>query len=126
MVAPADFSPSRTTVYYNSACPVCNAGICHQREQMQGTDTRFIDVHAHPEVARELDIDLEALREKLHVRDAHGDMQIGDQAFLALWSLTRGQRWMAFLAQGIPWFTGPLYNLVARCLYRWNRKRGHW
>lgn len=126
MNAPADLSTPRTTVYYNSACPVCDAGICYQRKQAALSETRFIDVHTHPEVAQELGIDIESLRERLHVRDSQGDMQVGDRAFLALWSQTRGQRWMAFVAKGMPWLTGPLYNFVARRLYRWNRGRGHW
>jgi predicted DCC family thiol-disulfide oxidoreductase YuxK len=115
-----------TTVYYNSACPVCDAGICRQREKMQGAPVSFIDVNRHPEVAAELGIDLELLRERLHVRDATGAMQVGDRAFTLLASQTRGQRWMAALAGPFPWLTRPIYNLAARLLYRWNRRRGSW
>jgi predicted DCC family thiol-disulfide oxidoreductase YuxK len=115
-----------TTVFYNSACPVCDAGICYQRGKMQDSDVRFVDVHAHPEVAQELGIDLETLRERLHVRAADGTLQVGDQAFTLLASRTPGQRWMAALARPVPWLTGPLYKIVARLLYRWNRRRGHW
>lgn len=114
------------TVYYNSACPVCDAGICHQRQKMQGSAVDFVDVHARPELASELGIDIETLRERLHVRTADGRMHVGDGAFTVLWSQTRGQRWMAQLARPFRWLTGPLYNIVARGLYRWNRRRGHW
>jgi predicted DCC family thiol-disulfide oxidoreductase YuxK len=117
---------SATTVYYNSACPVCDAGICYQRQQMTGTGVEFVDVHTQPEVAAELGIDLELLRERLHVRDETGQLSVGAQAFTSLWSQTRGQRWMAWLARPFTWLTIPLYNVVARLLYRWNRRRGHW
>jgi predicted DCC family thiol-disulfide oxidoreductase YuxK len=117
---------SKTTVYYNSACPVCDAGICYQRTKMQEAEVEFVDVHAHPEVAAELGIDLETLRERLHVRDSAGQLTIGDRAFTSLWARTPGQRWMARLARPFAVLTGPLYNLVARLLYRWNRRRGHW
>ena len=51
-----------TTVYYNSACPVCDGGICKQRARMTDRNVEWVDVHAQPEVASELGIDLEALR----------------------------------------------------------------
>jgi predicted DCC family thiol-disulfide oxidoreductase YuxK len=113
-------------VYYNSACPVCDAGICYQRKQMQGQAVEFVDVHAQPDIAQELGIDLELLRERLHVRDAGGQMQVGADAFVALMAQTRGQRWLAWLARPLRWLTVPLYKLAARILYRWNRRRGSW
>ena len=119
-------SESKTTVYYNSACPVCDAGICYQRKQMLESAVEFVDVHTHPEVAAELGIDLETLRERLHVRDSAGRLIIGDRAFVSLWAQTRGQRWMARLARPFSALTGPLYKMIARLLYRWNRSRGHW
>ena len=115
-----------TTVYYNSACPVCDAGICHQKKQMQGCAVAFVDVHARPDVARELGIELEFLRERLHVMDGAGKLHVGERAFTTLWSQTPGQRWLARLARPFAWLTGPLYRLAARMLYRWNRRRGHW
>jgi len=115
-----------TTVYYNSACPVCDAGICYQRGKMDGSAVEFVDLHTRPDIAQELGIDLELLRERLHVRGADGRMQVGDRALAALWAQTPGQRWMAWLARRLGWFTGPLYNIAARMLYRFNRRRGHW
>ena len=114
------------TVYYNSACPVCKAGIGYQRGKMDACALEWVDVHAQPALADELGIDLEALREQLHVRDATGRWHVGDQAFTLLWSQTRGQRWLAALARPFGWLTGPLYRWFARRLYRWNRRRGHW
>ena len=116
----------RTTVYYNSACPVCDAGICYQRKQMQGREVDFVDVHTQPGVAVELGIDLEVLRERLHVRDANGDMLVGARAVTTLMAQTSGQRMLAWLARPFRRLTGPLYNLLARRLYRWNRRRGNW
>ncbi|HEY0062793.1 MAG TPA: DUF393 domain-containing protein [Telluria sp.] len=115
-----------TTVYYNSACPVCDAGICYQRTRVDEGSVTFVDVHANPGLAAELGIDIELLRERLHVRDADGALQVGDQALAALWAHTPGQRWLAPLTNRLGWLTGPLYKLVARALYRWNRWRGNW
>lgn len=115
-----------TTVYYNSACPVCEAGICYQRAQMQGSAVAWVDVATEPALARELGLDTEFLRERLHVRDAAGRLHVGASAFTLLWSQTRGQRWLAWLARPFGWLTGPLYNVAAHALYRWNRRRGNW
>lgn len=115
-----------TTVYYNSACPVCDAGVCYQREKMQGSEVVFVDVNARPALAQELGIDIERLRERLHVRGADGHMLEGDRAFALLWSQTRGQRWLAALLRQFGWLTGPLYKALARALYGWNRRHGHW
>jgi len=115
-----------TTVYYNSACPVCDAGVCYQRAKMDPSSVRFVDVHTEPDVARELGIDIELLRERLHVRDSSGLLLEGDSAFAALWSQTPGQRWLAQLMRPLRWLSGPAYRLLARLLYRWNRWRGNW
>jgi predicted DCC family thiol-disulfide oxidoreductase YuxK len=114
------------TVYYNSACPVCDAGICYQRQKMAGLPVQFVDVNARPDMAQELGVDLELLRERLHVRTADGHLVEGDRAFVALWAQTPGQRWLARLARPLARLTGPLYRVLAGLLYRWNRQRGHW
>ena len=55
----------RTTVYYNSACPVCRSGVAAQQGAMGACEVEWIDVHANPEAVRTLGIDIEAVREKL-------------------------------------------------------------
>jgi hypothetical protein len=68
-------NPSRLTtkVYYNSACPVCNAGIKDQRQRMEACgirDIEWVDVHTNPEAVSEVDASLEQVRERLHVKDS--------------------------------------------------------
>jgi len=121
---------ARTKVYYNSACPVCGAGIAYQRRKLSGGDAKidWIDVHTESGVVAELGADLEFVRERLHVKDETGAMRVGSEAFRALWALEPEQRWLARLS-GLPvvsslwrWF----YNGFAAALYRWNRQRGRW
>ncbi|MBM3619538.1 MAG: DUF393 domain-containing protein [Alphaproteobacteria bacterium] len=118
-------------VYYNSACPVCRAGIEGQRERMQAcgaTDVEWIDVHSQPERAAEVGAPLEAIRERLHVKEADGSIGVGVDAFERLWSRTRGQRWLGALARlpGLRQLGQLAYNLFARWLYRRNRAKGRW
>lgn len=72
-------------VYYNSACPVCKAGIANQKVRMQGCPVEWNDVHSDDNLIREIDSDLEFVRERLHVVDESGALQIGFDAFLAIW-----------------------------------------
>lgn len=128
---PADTAPeaapdAAATVYYNSACPVCDAGIRSQRGRMQGCEVNWVDVHQHPQAAQALGLELEQVRERLHVRSADGQMHIGADALAALWSQSPGQRWLGALTRRLRWLSRPLYNAFARGLYRWNRRRGHW
>lgn len=118
-------------VFFNSACPVCNAGIKAQRQRMETcgvTDLEWIDVHTSPETVQELGASLKQVRERLFVKDSNGQLMIGADAFAYLWGRTRGQRWLAKLVRS-PVLRKPtrlVYNTFARVLYRWNRNRGHW
>jgi predicted DCC family thiol-disulfide oxidoreductase YuxK len=120
-----------TKVYYNSACPVCDAGIKDQRQRMAACgvkDVEWIDVHAHPEAVEEVGALLEQVRERLHVKAEDGRLDVGADAFTRLWSKTPGQRWMAKLLRlpVIRQITRLVYNAFARLLYGWNRAKGHW
>lgn len=117
----------KTTVYYNSACPVCRSGVAAQQGAMAACEIEWIDVHANPDAVRELGIDIEAVRERLHVRDAEG-VKVGADAAAALWSHTRGLRWLAWLLANdrIRAVAQRAYDAFARRLYRWNRRHGRW
>jgi predicted DCC family thiol-disulfide oxidoreductase YuxK len=118
----------KTTVYYNSACPVCRSGVAAQQGAMAACEIEWIDVHANPEAVRALGVDIEAVREKLYVRDADGRVQVGADAFATLWSRTRGLRSFARLLAfpRVRAFAQCAYDAFARRLYRWNRRRGRW
>jgi predicted DCC family thiol-disulfide oxidoreductase YuxK len=118
-------------VYYNSACPVCDAGIKDQRARMAAcgaTDVEWIDVHAEPARAAEVGATLEEVRERLHVREDDGSVGVGAEAFARLWERTAGQGWLASLVRLpiLSTLARLAYNAFARGLYRWNRARGRW
>jgi predicted DCC family thiol-disulfide oxidoreductase YuxK len=80
-----------TKVYYNSACPVCDAGIKDQRQRMEACgvkDVEWIDIHTHPEAVEEVGAPLEQVRERLHVKAEDGRLDVGADAFARLWSIT--------------------------------------
>jgi predicted DCC family thiol-disulfide oxidoreductase YuxK len=120
---------SKTKVYYNSACPVCNAGIRHQQRKLgAGGDIEWVDVHVTNEAAAEVSCDLEFVRERLHVKDEAGKVHVGWDAFAELWSKTPGQTALAAVARA-PVLRSALrfsYNAFAAVLYRWNRLKRRW
>ncbi|MDR7268496.1 putative DCC family thiol-disulfide oxidoreductase YuxK [Pelomonas saccharophila] len=121
-------TPRPHTVYYNSACPVCEAGVCAMRARIAEADVEWVDMHSQPERLDALGLDLEDVRERLHLIDSEGQLQIGAPALLTTWSLQ--PRW-GWLLQPLAWpglrtLTSWTYNAFARQLYRWNRRRGHW
>ncbi|HZC03929.1 MAG TPA: DUF393 domain-containing protein [Gammaproteobacteria bacterium] len=101
------------------ACPVEACGI---------KDIEWVDVHTNPEAVSEVGASLEQVRERLHVKDSDGQLNVGADAFTRLWSQTRGQRWLAKLLRlpVLKQLTHLAYNVFARLLYRWNRAKGHW
>lgn len=115
-------------VYYNSACPVCNAGIERQKRRMAGCPVAWRDVHTDEAARAEMPAELEFVRERLHAVDADGRQQVGFDAFLAIWCRSPGESWKARLF-GLPVIRHlaiPGYNLFARALYWWNRHKGRW
>jgi predicted DCC family thiol-disulfide oxidoreductase YuxK len=115
-------------VYYNSACPVCKAGIESQKGKESSCEIQWADVHADNALATEVHAELEFVRERLHVVDEQGRLQVGFDAFLAIWRNSPRERWKAWVF-GLP----PLrqlcrlaYNGFAAALYKWNRSKNHW
>jgi predicted DCC family thiol-disulfide oxidoreductase YuxK len=115
-------------VYYNSACPVCKAGIENQRCLMPGTAVEWLDVHADPQKVAEIGSDLPRVRERLHVKTDDGVVHVGADALAVLFMETKGRKWLArLLRNSLLHPVGVLaYNGFARCLYLWNRSRGRW
>jgi predicted DCC family thiol-disulfide oxidoreductase YuxK len=91
-------------------------------------EIRWADVHKDNALVREVDADLEFVRERLHVVDEAGRLHVGFDAFLAIWRNSPTERWKARL-YGLPLVKQScrlMYNLFAAALYKWNRSKNHW
>lgn len=115
-------------VFYNSACPVCDAGINSQKGKTTSCGVDWEDVHLNNEKVAELNTDLEFVRERLHVIDAQGHLRVGYEAFITIWENSPTEQWKAKLSKiwGIRWCLNQLYNVFAKALYTWNRAKNHW
>lgn len=120
------------TVFYNTKCPICDAGINRQRNRLYRLANAgivdFKDINLEPEVLAHLGVGLEDIRRRLHALDDAGRLLVGADVATAVWSLTPGDRWLATLLGNkfaLP-MTRYVYDRFAGVLYRWNKRRGSW
>ena len=119
-------------VFYNSACPVCRAGMDEQRDALAkagaGETAAFTDMTLMPDALAEDDLTLDDVRWHFYVRDADGTLHRGAAAAAVLWRLTPRRRWLGWL------ISRPILSVIARLgyewfadrLYAWNRRKGRW
>lgn len=120
------------TVWYNTRCPVCDAGIDRQRNRLiaavKAGAVAFRDINLEPDALAAHGASLEDIRRRLHATDEAGRLLVGADVAIAVWRLTPGEGWLAALA-GNP-VTRPVtrfvYDRFADLLYAWNRRKGRW
>ena len=120
------------TVWYNTRCPVCDAGIRHQKrrliEAVKAGRMEFRDINRAPDALASHGVSLEDIRRRLHATDAEGRLLVGADVAVAVWRVTPGEGWLASLL-GNPVMlpvTRFVYDRFADLLYAWNRHSGRW
>ncbi|ADJ28591.1 thiol-disulfide oxidoreductase DCC family protein [Nitrosococcus watsonii] len=115
-------------VYYNSACPLCNAGIENQKSKIPDCHIDWNDVHTQSGVHNEVSPNLELVRKKLHVMDEKGNIKVGIEAFETIWRHSSNEHWKAKIVSLpiVKQISIFLYDMFAEILYRWNRWKQHW
>ncbi|MBZ9986733.1 DCC1-like thiol-disulfide oxidoreductase family protein [Mesorhizobium sp. BH1-1-5] len=120
------------TVWYNTRCPVCDAGINRQKrrliEAVKAGRVEFRDINFEPEALSDFGASLEDIRRRLHATDASGRLLVGADVAIAVWRLTPGEGWLATLFGNpvvLP-LTRFAYDRFADLLYAWNRRKGRW
>jgi predicted DCC family thiol-disulfide oxidoreductase YuxK len=120
------------TVWYNSKCPVCNAGIGWQRSRLvraaRSGAIEFRDINLEPDALARFGAGVEDVRRRLHAVDADGRLYVGADCAIAIWLRTPGDAWLG-LALGLPVIRHLSrfgYDRFADLLYAWNRWKKHW
>ncbi|HZP76152.1 MAG TPA: DCC1-like thiol-disulfide oxidoreductase family protein [Pseudolabrys sp.] len=122
----------KLTVWYNTKCPVCNAGIDWQRNRLvaaaRSGAIAFRDINLEPDALSRFNADLEDVRRRLHAVDAQGTLYVGADCAIAIWLRTPGDAWLGRLlgAPVIRPITRFVYDRFADLLYAWNRRKRHW
>lgn len=119
------------TVFYNTLCPVCKAGITrYERRMIELVKSGLIEyrnINLEPDRFADQGIDVEDIRKKLHaLKD--GNLIVGADVVLAIWKMMPSYRWLGRVMS-----TPPLlqlmrmsYHILAQVLYFWNRRKGNW
>src|SRR5271163_4396774 len=130
MYVEAEMSP-RLTVYYNTKCPVCTAGIDWQRNRLvqaaRAGVIEFRDINLEPDALARFGAGLEDVRRRLHAVDADNRLHVGADCAIAIWRNTPGDAWLGRLI-GLPvvrQIARLVYDRFADLLYAWNRRQGH-
>jgi len=124
--------PGPVIVYYNTLCPVCNAGITWQQRKMialvKSGDIEFRDINEDPTQLEAFGASLEDIRKKLHAVKTDGTCLVGADVAIEIWRRTPGEKWIAFVLGNalIQPLTRVGYNVIAHFLYKWNIKKKHW
>jgi len=123
---------SKLTVWYNTRCPVCNAGIDRQHNRLlraaRAGAIEFRDINLEPEALARFAAGIEDVRRRLHGIDAEGRLHVGADCAIEVWRRTPGDAWLGRLL-GLPvlrQITRLAYDRLADLLYAWNRRKGHW
>ncbi|WP_197504219.1 DCC1-like thiol-disulfide oxidoreductase family protein [Mesorhizobium sp. WSM3873] len=120
------------TVWYNTRCPVCDAGINRQKrrliEAVKSGRVEFRDINLEPKALLAFGASLEDVRRRLHATDAEGKLLVGADVAIAVWRLTPGEGWLATLFgnPAVLRLTRFVYDRLADLLYAWNRRTGRW
>jgi predicted DCC family thiol-disulfide oxidoreductase YuxK len=130
----ADLSVTRSklVVWYNTKCPVCNAGIDRQRSRLvqaaRAGAIEFRDINLEPDALANFAIGIEDVRRRLHGLDANGQLYVGADCAIEIWLRTPGEAWIgrALGFPGIRQIARFGYDRFADVLYAWNRRKGHW
>jgi len=124
--------PAPLTVWYNTKCPVCNAGISRQRNKLVAAARSgailFRDINFEPEALRAYGADVDDVRRRLHATDPEGRLYVGADCAIEIWRRTPGEAWLARLVglpvvRSIARFT---YDRFADVLFAWNKRNGRW
>jgi predicted DCC family thiol-disulfide oxidoreductase YuxK len=125
-------TPAPLIVWYNTRCPVCDAGVDWQRNKLvalvRSGAVAFHDINLEPQALAGFGASLDDVRRRLHATDAAGRLLVGAEVMIAIWRLTPGEGWLA-TAAGNPVML-PMarfaYDRFADLLFAWNRWKGHW
>ena len=123
---------SHLIVWYNTRCPVCDAGIDWQRNKLlaavRAGHISFHDINEQPDALASYGASLDDVRRRLHATDESGRLIVGADVAIEMWLITSGEGWLASLFGNpvmLP-FTRFAYDRFADVLFAWNKWNGRW
>ena len=120
------------TIWYNTRCPVCDAGIDWQRNKLlaavRAGQLAFKDINEQPDALAAYGVSLDDVRRRLHATDETGRLIVGADVAIAIWLKTPGEGWLASLFGNrlMLRVTRFVYDRFADLLFAWNKRKGRW
>src|SRR5258708_27692569 len=82
----------RLVVWYNTRCPVCDAGIDWQRNKLlaavRAGHISFRDINEQPDALASHGASLDDIRRRLHATDETGRLIVGADVAVAMWRVS--------------------------------------
>ena len=102
-------------VFFDGKCGMCSREIRHYMKISPRETFIWRDIANEPQHLKEINISQSSALKRLHVIDQDGNIQIGVDAFIAIWRKIPRWRFLAFLCAmlGIKLTLGLLYNRFA-------------
>ena len=120
------------TVWYNTKCPVCDAGISRQRRRLvraaRAGAIEFRDINLEPEALAPFGAGVDDVRRRLHAVDGAGRLHVGADCAIEIWRRTPCEAWIARLV-GLPGIRAVArfaYDRFADRLFAWDKRAGRW
>lgn len=119
----------KLTVWYNTKCPVCSAGIDRQRSRLVRASQaiEFRGINLEPDALARFGANVEDVRRRLHAVDAEDRLHVGADCAIEIWLRTPGDQWCGRVV-GLPVIRQTArfgYDRFADLLYAWNRRKRH-
>ncbi len=125
-------SANRLTIWYNTRCPVCDAGIDWQRNKLlaavRAGTIEFKDINEQPDALASYGASVDDARRCLHATDEAGRLIVGADVAIATRLITPGEGWLASLFGNrlmLP-VTRFVYDRFADLLFVWNKRKVRW
>ncbi|MGA7803638.1 thiol-disulfide oxidoreductase DCC family protein [Bradyrhizobium sp.] len=122
----------RLVVWYNTRCPVCNAGIDWQHNRLlaavRAGHVSFRDINEQPDALAAYGASVDDVRRRLHATDETGRLIVGADVAIAIWRVTPGEGFLATLLGNrlMRPVTRFGYDRFADALFAWNKRNGRW
>ncbi len=90
---------SNATIYYDGLCRVCSAEINHYKK-MKGADLiSFVDITRTDFDPVQENLDPQKIHQEMHAKDRDGNLFVGVDAFILIWSQLPSLVWLSRLAK---------------------------
>lgn len=89
-------------VFYDGLCVVCSSEINHYKKMQGGDKIDFVDITSLDFNASKENLNPHSVHKELHAKDKNGNVYIGVDAFVLIWSQIDKLNWLSKMAQTWP------------------------